>query len=151
MVLLLALHVLAATIWVGGMFFAYAMLRPAAGALEPAVRLALWRGVFGRFFPWVWASVVALLASGFAMILVYLGGFRGLGAHIQVMMTLGILMVLIFFHLYFVPWRRFRAAVERNDLPAAGRNLEQIRLIVAVNLVLGLIVVGVGATGRLWG
>ena len=32
----IALHTLAAVIWVGGMFFAYLVLRPSAGALEPA-------------------------------------------------------------------------------------------------------------------
>ena len=31
---LLALHVLAAMFWVGGMAFAYTILRPAAGPLE---------------------------------------------------------------------------------------------------------------------
>jgi len=64
MILGLALHIVAAVIWVGGMFFAYMVLRPSAGPLEPALRLPLWHRVFGRFFPWVWASIVALLASG---------------------------------------------------------------------------------------
>lgn len=51
MVLALVLHSLAAAVWVGGMFFAYMALRPAAGALEPPQRLTLWRGTFDRFFP----------------------------------------------------------------------------------------------------
>ncbi len=35
----LALHLLAATIWVGGMFFAYQILRPVDGEmLEPPIR-----------------------------------------------------------------------------------------------------------------
>ena len=38
MAVLLALHVLAAVIWVGGMFFAYMVLRPSAGPLESASR-----------------------------------------------------------------------------------------------------------------
>ena len=60
--LLLFLHVAAVTIWVGGMFFAYVCLRPvAAMQLEPPARLRLWRGVFGGFFPLVWASVVVIL------------------------------------------------------------------------------------------
>jgi uncharacterized membrane protein len=32
--LLIALHVLAVVVWVGGMFFAYLVLRPSAGALQ---------------------------------------------------------------------------------------------------------------------
>ena len=46
MILLLAAHILAALFWVGGMAFAYTMLRPAAGALEAPARLTLWRDVF---------------------------------------------------------------------------------------------------------
>ena len=53
MAYLLTIHVLSAVVWVGGMFFALLVLRPAVGPLEPAVRLALWRRVFARFFrPW---------------------------------------------------------------------------------------------------
>ncbi len=47
-------------------------------------------------------------------------------------------MMLVFLHLYFAPWRRFRAAVARRDTPEAARQLNQIRWIVTVNLVLGL-------------
>ena len=45
------LHVLAALIWVGGMFFAHSSLRPtAAETLQPPERLRLLTGVFKRFF-----------------------------------------------------------------------------------------------------
>ena len=65
----LVVHVLGAIVWVGGMFFAYVVLRPVAGEMEPGPRLVLWRGVFRRFFPWVWASVLGLLLSGYGMLL----------------------------------------------------------------------------------
>lgn len=143
-------HTLAAVIWVGGMFFAHQMLRPAAGVLEPAQRLPLWRGVFERFFPWVWASIVALLASGYAMVFRVFGGFAQLGLHVHLMQGLGIIMMLAFFHLYFAPWPRFRRAVDAGDFAAAAKQLDQIRRIVTFNLVLGLIVVVIGATGRYW-
>jgi uncharacterized membrane protein len=54
-------------------------------------------------------------------------------------------------HLYFAPWRRFRAAVARRDDAAAARQLAQIRAIVTLNLVLGLLTVAVGSSGRYWG
>jgi uncharacterized membrane protein len=148
--LLIALHILAAVVWVGGMFFAYMALRPAAGPLEPETRLALWRGVFRRFFPWVWLCVAVLLASGYGMIFHYLGGFKGAGLHIHVMQAIGIVMMLLFGHLFFGPWRRFDAAVENKKLPDAAKYLNQIRHIVAVNLVLGLLTIIVGASGRFW-
>jgi len=64
---------------------------------------------------------------------------------------LGIIMMLAFGHLYFAPWRRFRTAVDAGELAAAAKQLDQIRMIVTFNLVLGLVVVAVGATGRYWG
>jgi uncharacterized membrane protein len=150
MLTLIALHVLAAVVWVGGMFFAYVVLRPSAGPLEPPVRLTLWRRVFGRFFPWVWASIVLLLASGYGMVFLYLGGFAGVGAHVHIMQATGILMMLLFLHLFFGPWRRFGAAVDRNEFAEAAKRLNQIRQIVAINLTLGLVTVIAGASGRFW-
>ncbi len=147
----LTLHVLAAIVWVGGMFFAYLVLRPASGMLEPPARLELWARVFGRFFAWVFAAIVLLLASGFWMVFGVFGGFAGVGLHIQLMMLIGIVMMMIFLHLYFAPWRRMRAAVARQDWAEGGRQLGQIRIIVAVNLVLGLVTAAIGASGRYWG
>jgi len=147
---LITLHVLAAVVWVGGMFFAYMVLRQSVGPLEPAVRLVLWHRVFRRFFPWVWASIVLLLLSGYSMLFLYFGGFAGAGLHIDVMQGMGILMMLLFLHLFFGPWRRFGHAVERETFPEAAKELDQIRRIVAINLVLGLLTVIVGASGRFW-
>jgi uncharacterized membrane protein len=151
MTLGLVVHALAAVIWVGGMFFAYVVLRQALGTLDPPARLNLWRGVFGRFFPWVWASVVALLLSGYGMIFFGLGGFGDAGVHVHVMQATGLLMMALFLHLYFAPWRRLRRALDAGDHQTAAAQLDQIRRIVAINLVLGLITVAIGASGRYWG
>ena len=64
----LALHLLAALVWVGGMFFAIMVLRLAAGELEPPVRVPLWGRVFSKFFPWVWMAVIVLPLTGWLMI-----------------------------------------------------------------------------------
>ena len=150
MTLLLSLHALAAVVWVGGMFFAYLVLRPAAGRLEPPHRLALWRGVFARFFPWVWSAILVLLVSGYGMVLGLMGGFAGAGLHVHIMQALGIVMMLLFAHLFFAPWRRFHRAVDGGEFEKAGSQLAVIRKIVAVNLVLGLLVVIIGSGGRYW-
>ena len=150
MAMLVALHALAAVAWVGGMFFAYMCLRPAAGPLEPRLRLALWQRVFGRFFPWVWASIAVLLASGYAILFLHFGGFKGAGLHIHVMQATGILMMLLFLHLFFAPWRRFSRAVEAGQFDSAAHSLNQMRRIVAINLVLGIITIAAGASGRFW-
>lgn len=145
MILGLLLHIFAATVWVGGMFFAHVVLRPASAALEPQMRLPLMRRVLARFFPWVWGSIALLLLTGYGMISL---GVNGL--HVQFMQLIGIIMMLTFAHLYFVPWRRFQRALDAGDLPAAAKHMAQIRAIVTMNLALGLVVVAVGATGRYW-
>jgi uncharacterized membrane protein len=147
----LAFHILAAVIWVGGMFFAHMVLRPSAGALDAQTRLALWERVLGRFFAWVWLSIAVLFCSGFAMVMIGLGGFASLAHYINVMMAVGILMTLLFAHVYFAPWQRFRRAVAAANWTEAERHIKQIRIMVTVNLVLGLITVVVGASGRYFG
>ena len=78
MAIAISLHILAACIWVGGMFFAYVCLRPvAASTLEPAQRLTLWRGTFQSFFKWVGLSIVLLIISGHFMIGMF-GGRKAL-------------------------------------------------------------------------
>jgi uncharacterized membrane protein len=67
------------------------------------------------------------------------------------MMAIGIVMMLIFFHLYFAPWKRFRTALDAGDNVAAAAQLNQIRVLVMVNLVLGLITAAIGGSGRYWG
>ncbi|MBV9859587.1 MAG: CopD family protein [Alphaproteobacteria bacterium] len=149
--LALILHSLSAVVWVGGMFFAHFVLRPATMSLEPAPRLALWSRVLGRFFPIVIGTIVLLLATGYAMVFGVFGGFQTVGIHVHIMQATGILMMLLFFHLYFAPWRRFRGAVARHDLGEAARQLGQVRTIVTINLVLGIVTVAVGSSGRYWG
>ena len=145
----LLLHVLAVVIWVGGMFFAYMCLRPvAAGQLEPPARLTLWSGVFARFFPWVFASVAIILATGLWMVYAVLGGFAVTGLYINLMFWLGLVMMLIFLHVYFAPYRRLRVAVEQADWPAGGKQLALIRMLVGINTTLGLLVIAIASGGR---
>jgi uncharacterized membrane protein len=132
------------------MLFAYVVLRPSVGPLASDARLQLWQRVFSQFFPLVWASIIVLLATGYSMIVLYLGGVAAAPLYVGMMQALGILMMLIFFHLYFVPWRRFSEAATVHDLPKAAEQLNQIRRIVGTNLVLGLITIAVGASGRFW-
>jgi uncharacterized membrane protein len=146
----ITLHMLAAVIWVGGMFFAYMALRPAALDLEAPQRLALWSRTLANFFPWVWGAVVVLPATGYWMIAEVFGGFGHVGLYVHLMQAIGIVMILIFLHLYFAPYRRLRHAVAASDFASAGKQLAQIRVMVAINLTLGLLTVIVAAAGAYW-
>ena len=149
--LAIAIHAVAAVIWVGGMFFAYQILRPAMPILDgPPPRLKLWLGVFDRFFPWVWAVVIALPLTGYFQIYADYGGMDGVGPHIHFMQGTGWLMILLYWFLYFGPYAKFKTAVGEENWPAAGAQLNWIRRVVGTNLILGLITIAVGASGRLW-
>ncbi|WP_124948918.1 CopD family protein [Sulfuriferula thiophila] len=144
MILAKFLHVLSVVIWVGGMFFAYMALRPvAAERLELPQRLSLWEGVFSKFFPWVWTSVVLILASGLYM-MAMLGKPP---VHVAIMFVLGIIMMLLFAHVFFAPFKRLKRAVAAQDWPAGGAALGQIRKLIAINLSLGILTVTVATLG----
>ena len=146
MTVALFLHLIADVVWIGGMFLAYVAVRPAAvEVLDPPQRLRLWTGIFRRFFPWVWAAVVLILGSGFMMI----GHMAAVAGYVIVMTVIGIVMSVIFMHIYFAPFGRLKRAVTAQDWKAGGAALNQIRLLVATNLTLGLINVAVGVLGRL--
>src|SRR3977135_3839889 len=110
LLVLLAAHILAAAYWVGGMAFAYLVLRPAAGGLQTRAGRPFWRRVFAGFLPNVGAAIVVLLVSGYGMQFIHYGGFRGVALYVHVMQLLGIIMMLLYGHLFFGPWRRFRTA-----------------------------------------
>jgi len=149
--LALALHTVAAAVWVGGMFFAYLVLRPAIADLAVDERLGLWLKVLPVFFRWVWLAVATLLATGYGVLLLgYRGGLGGGGLHIDIMQATGLTMIALFAYLFFVPWQGLRAAMAAGDLDAASRQQGRIRVIVGVNLALGLFTAAVGATGTLW-
>ena len=147
----ITLHVLAAVIWVGGMFFAYVALRPAAAAmLELPQRAPLWSRVLVRFFPWVWAAVIVLPATGYWMILWVFEGFANVKLHVHIMQATGAAMILIFLYIYFSPYPRMKRALAADDFPAAGRELGRIRRLVGLNLVFGLITIADATGGAYW-
>lgn len=148
MSLALSLHLLAAVVWVGGMFFAYVCLRPvAAQLLDPPVRLTLWRGVFANFFKFVWLAVILLIVTGHWLIALY-GGMGSIGKHVHIMLATGYVMILIYGHLFFAVFKRFKMAVAISDWEDAANRLATIRRMVGINLVLGLITVIIASGGR---
>lgn len=120
--LVYALHVLAALVWVGGMFFAWTILRPAAvAALEAPARLGLWLEVFRRFFHWVWAAVILLPISGVGMLHLSFNGFAGAPRYVQVMMGLYVAMLALFLRVQRCKCRNCAARCRPRTGRQAGR------------------------------
>jgi uncharacterized membrane protein len=142
---LLALHILCAVLWVGGMFFAYIVLRPSLVVLEPPQRLLLHTQIFRRFFLVVWHVMPLLLLTGFAILFGFYGGMAGVAWNVHAMMGLGVLMAIIFMAIVFGPYARFRRTTDRARMVA---NIDTIRKLIGVNLVLGVITVVIAALGR---
>ncbi|HEY3847300.1 MAG TPA: CopD family protein [Acetobacteraceae bacterium] len=142
---LLALHILCAVLWVGGMFFAYVVLRPSLSVLEPPQRLLLHTQIFRRFFLVVWHVMPLLLLSGFAILFGFYGGMAGVRWNVHAMMSLGVLMAIIFVALVFGPYARFRRTTDRARMVAS---IDTIRRLIGLNLILGLITVVIAALGR---
>lgn len=140
------LHILGFTVWVGGMFFAHNALRPvAAVTLEPPQRLTLLAGVFTKFFTWVWISIALVFGSG--MVMMALVGKPPVS--VTLMFVLGVIMMLIFAHIFFAPYRRLKRAVAVQDWPAGAAAMATIRKLVGINLVLGLATITVATLGPL--
>ncbi|MEE8233404.1 MAG: CopD family protein, partial [Gammaproteobacteria bacterium] len=93
---------------------------------------------------------IVLLSSGFWMIFAELGGMANAGIHVHIMLGLGILMMLLFMHVHFGPFRRLKHAVIESNWETGGVKLNQIRVLVKTNLILGLLVIIIATTGRYW-
>jgi uncharacterized membrane protein len=134
----LALHVLCAVIWVGGMFFAYVVLRPSLSVLEPIQRIALHTQVFRRFFLVVWHAMPVILVTGFAVLFGFYGGMANVAWNVHLMMLLGLIMSAVFLLIVFGPYARFRRTTDRATAAAC---IDRIRKLIGVNLVIGLVTV----------
>ena len=151
MTLFKLIHLLAVLIWVGGMFFTHAVLRPsAAETLEPPQRLRLLDAVFRRFFNWIWGAVGAILVTGLYLIYLH-GGIAHAARHVQIMLALGLVMMAIFGYVFFACYVPFSLHVAKQRWKEAGEILGSIRRLVALNLVLGLLTVCVVAAGAVQG
>jgi len=145
---LLCLHLLAATLWVGGMALMHLAVRPAAvQTLEVPQRLAFLCDMLGRFFAWVVAAVQVLPSTGLLMVAAT-GGMRGMHWRIHAMLGIGLVMIAIFARIRLLDYPRLQRAVAAAQWPAAGAAMAGVRRWVSVNLLLGLAVFVIVMLGR---
>ena len=142
---LLALHLLAATAWVGGMLYALLVLRPALGTLDPPQRLQIHMITLKRFFLVVWHAMPVMLLTGWSMIAAVGWSMARLPWYVNAMQALGLVMAAVFLWAYFGPFRRLRRAI-RPGPELLGR----IRQLITVNLALGTAVIVIASLGHAW-
>ncbi|PCI38259.1 MAG: hypothetical protein COB46_11735 [Rhodospirillaceae bacterium] len=142
-------HTLAAVIWVGSMFFAHMILRPALMQEKAGIRLGVWSEVFTRFFKWVWAAIILLALTGYIMV-GEIGGFEVSGLHVRVMHGLFWVMTALFTYLFFKPYTAFKSDDVADNIEAGAKHLAGIRRIVIINLTLGLLQIILGVSGRFY-
>jgi uncharacterized membrane protein len=142
---LLAVHFLAAAVWVGGMFYAVVVLRPALNVLEAAPRLQLHMNTLKRFFLVVWHAMPLMLVTGWAMVFSAWGGFSNLPPSINAMQGIAVVMAGVFVYVFFGPWQRLRRAIRPGP-----EIIARIRVLITVNLVLGALAITAGSLGHEW-
>ena len=138
------LHLIAGIVWMGGMTFMLFALRPAAlGTLEAQPRAVLMGEVWKRFYALVLVAIVILFATGTHL---YTQTFRAarlatgegsvpLGWNI--MLVLGLVMMLIFGHIYFAGFKKYKRALASAEWSVAAKAAGLIHTMTLVNFVLG--------------
>jgi uncharacterized membrane protein len=148
MTIVFPLHIVAAIVLVGGLFFASVVIRPIARDLDIETASALWQQMLSRFFVWGWISLLLILATGIGMVFLKFGGFSGVPMIHRGNMVVGIPAIVLFGYLFFGPWQRYRRTISRRDWNGAAKDIIRIRVVMGLILVLGLVASVVSAVGR---
>ena len=138
------LHLIAGIVWIGGMTFMLFALRPAVlSTMEAQPRAVLMGQVWKRFFALVLIAIVLLFVTGTHL---YTATFRaarlatGNGSvplGWNVMLVLGITMMLIFGHIYFAGFKKYKRAIAAAEWPAAAKAAGLIHTMTLINFTLG--------------
>jgi hypothetical protein len=138
------LHLIAGIVWMGGMTFMLFALRPAAVAsMEAQPRAVLMGQVWQRFYVWVLVAVVVLFGTGTHL---YSSTFRaarlatGNGSvplGWNVMLVLGVTMMLVFGHIFFAGFKKYRRAIAAAEWALAAKAGGLIHKMTLLNFTLG--------------
>lgn len=138
------LHLIAGIVWMGGMTFMLFALRPAAlVSLDAQPRALLMAEVWRRFYVLVLLAIALLFTTGTHL---YTATFRaaklatGQGSvplGWNVMLVLGLAMMLIFGHIYFAGFKKYKRAVAAGQWPVAAKAAGLMHTMTLVNFTLG--------------
>ncbi len=138
------LHLIAGIVWMGGMTFMLFALRPAAiASIEAQPRAVLMGQVWRRFYAWVLVAIAVLFATGTHL---YTSTFRaarmatGQGSvplGWNVMLVLGLAMMLVFGHIYFAGFKKYKRAIAGADWALAAKAGALMHTMTLLNFALG--------------
>jgi uncharacterized membrane protein len=146
--LVLAIHILAVIIWLGGLFFLVVVLGPSAESLDAAGASSVWYRTLSRSLAWGWLSLVLIVVTGVAMVFLVFGGYGHLPNIHRVNMAIGIPAIALYSYVYLMPWRQLGRAVRSSDRVVAAKKRHQVRTLLATILVLALSAAFMSALGR---
>jgi uncharacterized membrane protein len=142
------LHLISAIVWMGGMTLMLFALRPATLAvMEPQPRARLMAEVWRRFFAMVAVAVVVLFTTGTHLYtqtfkaVKAAGGAGSVPLGWNVMLVVGLVMMLMFGHIYFASLPKFKRAVAAAEWPVAGAVAAKIHTMVVANFALGWVAI----------
>jgi uncharacterized membrane protein len=146
--LVLAIHILAVIIWLGGLFFLVAVLGPTAESLDAAGASSLWYRTLSRSLAWGWLSLVLIVATGVAMVFLVFGGYGYIPNIHRVNMALGIPAIALYGYVYLMPRRQLGRSVRSNDRVVMAKKRHQVRTLLSTILALALSAAFMSTLGR---
>ncbi|GAB6069574.1 DUF2269 family protein [Thiomicrorhabdus hydrogeniphila] len=149
--LAISIHIISATLWVGGIFLVYQVFRPAVMPMPSNIKLPLFVAIFTRFFKWVWLFIVLLIITGYLDWQYRFTATDTTPLYLHFMHILGWVMIILFAWLYFKPYQQLKLAVDSSSFPEAGNIINtKMRPIIIINLFLGIFEAIIGVTGPYW-
>lgn len=146
-----SVHALAAVFWVGSMFFSLYILKAGLGMVDGALRLQMLDRILRLLFAWVWAFVVLIFLSGW--IILHIKYRPALDTSVWswpvwLMMIFGHIMILNFFYIFFVLYKKFRSNLEIGDFGGAAQSFVGLRLFILINFYIGTLLVAAAVYGK---
>ncbi|KXV38714.1 hypothetical protein AD942_14225 [Gluconobacter japonicus] len=108
--LVLAIHLLCMTYWIGGSIYSALVVRSTVGLLDPGPRASVLLQNYTRFFKGLWQVVPFSLVSGWTLV-IHEGGFGAVNWTINAMQLIGIAMAIVFITTARGPFLRARRAL----------------------------------------
>jgi uncharacterized membrane protein len=99
------------------------------------------------FFVFVGIAITVIVVTGYLLVMARYGGFAGAPGYVHAMHLLAWTMAALFIWLLVFPFRNMRQQLALGEYAAAAGELNRIRHIVTINLLLGVVVIVAATAG----